>query len=136
MRAGNPDLRAEHVGTVAVLGTCRKHLLFDLMAGFGRHGARPRGPGSQAGFALGRVAVDPGLHALAGHTHRRGNMRLLPASPVALNDQSTTVNGQSGTTVGHENLRVGVGLRQATSHPEVLARSARLAVTNVLAGYI
>jgi hypothetical protein len=37
--------------------------------------------------------------------------------------------------VGHENLRAGVGLRQATSQPEVLARSARLAATNVLAGY-
>jgi hypothetical protein len=38
--------------------------------------------------------------------------------------------------VGHENLRVGVGLRQATSHSEVLVRSTRLAATNVLAGYI
>jgi hypothetical protein len=62
-------------------------------------------------------------------------MALLPAGLVALNDQATTVDGQTGTTVGHENLRVGVGLRQATSHPEVLVRSVRLAATNVLAGY-
>jgi hypothetical protein len=45
------------------------------------------------------------------------------------------VDRQSSTTVEHENLRVGVGLRQATSHPEVLLRSTRLAATNVLAGY-
>jgi hypothetical protein len=54
---------------------------------------------------------------------------------VALNDQQTTVDSEAGTTVGHENLRVGVGLRQATSHSEVLVRSTRLAATNVLAGY-
>ena len=54
---------------------------------------------------------------------------------LALDDHSTTVNGHLGTTLGHENLRVGVGLRQATSHPEVLARSARLAATNLMAGY-
>lgn len=62
-------------------------------------------------------------------------MSLRPAGLVALDDQSPTMNGQPGTTVGHENLRVGVGLRQATSHSEVLVRSTRLAATNVLAGY-
>lgn len=62
-------------------------------------------------------------------------MRLFPTLLVALDDQQPSVNGQSGITVGHENLRVGVGLRQATSHSEVLVRSTRLAATNVLAGY-
>lgn len=62
-------------------------------------------------------------------------MGLWPAGLVALDDQTATMNGQSGTTVGHENLRVGVGLRQATSHPEVLPGSTSLAATNVLAGY-
>jgi hypothetical protein len=54
---------------------------------------------------------------------------------MTLNDQQTTVEQGAGTTVGHENLRVGVGLRQATSHSEVLVRSTRLAATNVLARY-
>jgi hypothetical protein len=54
---------------------------------------------------------------------------------MSFNDQSPTMNGQPGITVGHENLRVGVGLRQATSHSEVLVGSTRLAATNVLAGY-
>ena len=57
------------------------------------------------------------------------------ATSVAFNDQQPTMEGQPGITVGHENLRVGVGLRQATSHSEVLVRSTRLAATNVLAGY-
>jgi len=54
---------------------------------------------------------------------------------MTLDDQPATVNSQPGTTVGHENLRVGVGLRQATSQPEALVPSSRLAATNVLAGY-
>ena len=62
-------------------------------------------------------------------------MSLRPAGLVALNDQPTPVDGKAGISVGHENLRDEVGLRQATSHPEVLAHSTRLAATNVLAGY-
>jgi hypothetical protein len=38
-------------------------------------------------------------------------------------------------SVRHEDLRADVGLRQATPHPEVLPRSNRPNVTNVLAGY-
>jgi hypothetical protein len=49
--------------------------------------------------------------------------------------QPATVNDQTGTTVGHENLRVGVGLGQATSHSGVLVRSSRLAATDLMAGY-
>jgi hypothetical protein len=86
-------------------------------------------------FPFGRVALDPGLDALAGHAHRGGDVGLLPACLMALDDQAPTMDGQAGTTVGHENLRVGVGLRQATSHPEVLVRSSRRAATNVLTGY-
>jgi hypothetical protein len=50
-------------------------------------------------------------------------------------DQLAAVDGQPGITVGHENLRADVGLRQATPHSEVLLRSSPIAVTNVLAGY-
>jgi hypothetical protein len=60
---------------------------------------------------------------------------LAPAGLMAGDDQAATMNGQPGVSVGHENLRVGVGLRQSTSHSEVLVRSTKLAATNVLAGY-
>ena len=59
--------------------------------------------------------IDPSLDALAGYAHRCGYVGLGPAGLMTGNDQSTTVNGQAGATVGHENLRVSVGRRQA--HP-------------------
>jgi hypothetical protein len=54
---------------------------------------------------------------------------------MPVDDQLPAVDGQSGITVGHENLRADVGLRQATPHPEVLLRSTRTVVTKVLAQY-
>ena len=54
---------------------------------------------------------------------------------MSLHDQQPAVEDSAGITVGHENLRVDVGLRQATPHSEVLLRSTPTAVTNVLAGY-
>jgi hypothetical protein len=54
---------------------------------------------------------------------------------MPLDDQLAAVDGESGITVGHENLRADVGLRQATPHSEVLLCSTLTAVTNVLAGY-
>ena len=89
----------------------------------------------QAGLAFGGVPVDPGLHALAGDAHRRRDVGLGPAGLVTLDDQQPAVERQPSITVGHENLRVGVGLRQATPQPGVLLTSRRLAATNVLAGY-
>jgi len=38
-------------------------------------------------------------------------------------------------SVRYENLRVGVGLRQATAQPEVLLLSTDIDITNVLAQY-
>src|SRR5215218_6278621 len=102
----------------------------DLIAGLRRHRVGARGAGEQAFFALSVIAFQPGLDALARDPHRRSDGGLLPARLVALNDQAATMDGQAGTSVGHENLRVGVGLRQATSHSEVLVRSTRLAATN------
>ena len=121
--------------TVSMVRTSRQDCLLDLRAGLGRHRVRSRRTRGQTSVAFSGVAVNPGFHALAGHTHCGGDVGLLPAGLVALDDQSSTVNGQPGTTVEHENLRVGVGLRQATSHPEVLPRSTRLAATNVTAEY-
>jgi hypothetical protein len=51
-------------------------------------------------------------------------------------DQELAAIGvETGVSVRHENLRVGVGLRQATAQPEVLLSSTTTDVTNVLAGY-
>jgi hypothetical protein len=52
-----------------------------------------------------------------------------------LDDQQPAVDGGAGVSVGHEDLRVDVDLRQVTPHSGVLPRSSRRAVTNVLAGY-
>jgi hypothetical protein len=54
---------------------------------------------------------------------------------MLVDDQLAAVDRESGITVGHENLRADVGLGQATPHSEVLLRSTRSVVTNVLAGY-
>ena len=69
------------------------------------HAVRARGPVVQPGLALGGVPVDPGLHALAGDAHRRGDMGLLPAGLVPLDDQQPAVERSPSITVGHENLR-------------------------------
>lgn len=59
-----------------------------------------------------------------------------------LDDQTSTVQGQAGVTVGHESLQGDVSPRQATPHPEALPRSTLPTachrsgtVTNVLAEY-
>lgn len=62
-------------------------------------------------------------------------MRLFPFGLVALEDQQPAMNGRTSITVIHENLRVGVGLSQATPHPEVLLHSNRDAATNVQPGF-
>jgi hypothetical protein len=54
---------------------------------------------------------------------------------MSLHDQQTAVERGAGITVGHENLRVSVGLRQATPHPEVSRSSSNTPATNVLAEY-
>ena len=112
----HPDLRSEDVGALAILRTSSQDLPLDLATGPGRCRVRTRGPCDQPGLALGGEAVDPGPHTLAGDHHRGADMGLFPARLVALNDEQPTVDGQPRTTVGHENLRVGVGPRQATSH--------------------
>ncbi|GGB97319.1 hypothetical protein GCM10010972_07610 [Cellulomonas carbonis] len=53
----------------------------------------------------------------------------------ALDQQPTTERIEPGVSVRHENLRVGVGLRQATAQPEVLLSSTTTDVTNVMAEY-
>lgn len=67
------------------------------------------------------------------------DVRLGHPSFVAFNDQQPSMNGEPGIIVRHENLRVTVGLRQATPHSEVLLTSTTavqsLNRTNVVAGY-
>jgi hypothetical protein len=53
----------------------------------------------------------------------------------AVDQQLATAWIETGVSVRHENLRVGVGLRQATAQPEVLPSSRTTDVTNVLAEY-
>ena len=89
----------------------------------------------QAGVAFLGESVNPPFDSFARHAHCCSDVGLRPSAGVALDDETTAMDGQSGITVGHENLRMGVGLRQATSHSEVLVWSTRLAVANLLAGY-
>lgn len=58
-----------------------------------------------------------------------------PLAHDAVDQQLATMVVEASISVRHENLRVGVGLRQATAHPEVLASSTTTDVTNVLAEY-
>jgi hypothetical protein len=103
------DPGTEDVLAVAVLSTGPEHFLLDLGSGARRHRVRPGGAGLQTGLALGGEAVDPGAYALAGDTHRGSDVCLLPAGPVALDDEHAAVDGQTGITVGHESLQGGVG---------------------------
>src|SRR5699024_1568173 len=120
-----PDLRAEHIGPLAVFSTGCQDLLLDLVAGLGRHRVRPRGPLVQPPFALSLVAVDPGLAALAGRRHRGSDVVRLPTSPVTVDDQTPTRDGQAGIPVGHEASLWWFSLRPATPHPEAPPRPTR-----------
>src|SRR3989442_15256240 len=58
-------------------------------------------------LALGVEPSDPAVRALAGHAHRPSDVRdrhALLADPT--NQQTTTMHGQPGVTVRHEDLRV------------------------------
>src|SRR5271156_5224829 len=52
-------------------------------------------------------------------------MGLRPPFTEPLDDQHSAMESGAGITVRHENLRSGMGLRQATPHPEVLLTSSR-----------
>lgn len=64
-------------------------------------------------------------HALAGDAHGGSDVGLRPPLLVTGHNLRSAVDGGAGVTVGHENLRVDVGLRQATPHSEVLPTSSR-----------
>src|SRR3954452_12505045 len=68
----------------------------------------------QTRLAFGGEPADPLVHALARETHRRSDVRFLPAGAKPLHDQQSALVGGAGITVGHENLRVGDG--PSTSH--------------------
>ena len=59
----------------------------------------------KASLSLDAVAIQPTLHTATGHTHRRGDMRLRPPRSGAFNDQQPAAHGQTGISVGHEDLR-------------------------------
>jgi len=88
----------------------------------------------QTRLALEPEPLDPRPDAFARHSHRRSDVSLLPASLVPANNQQPTMNSQPRITVGHENLRVKVGLRQATPHSGVLS-FVKQNDTKVMSGY-
>ena len=53
----------------------------------------------------------------------------------SLDQEPATIGVEAGVSVRHENLRVDVGLRQATAQPEVLLSSTTTHVTNLPAEY-
>ena len=71
--------------------------------------------------------LDPGLFVAGPLAIMLGylDMSLFPALLIALDDQQTAMKRRAGITVGHENLRWVVGLRQATPHSEVLFTSSQ-----------
>ena len=81
------------------------HLGLDVRGRPGGHGVRSGGPCHQPGLTLGGVPGDLGRHGLARDSHRRSDVGLFPPCLVPLDDQPPAVNSQTGTTVGHENLR-------------------------------
>src|SRR5918997_6684128 len=59
----------------------------------------------QAGLTLAGEPVQPGRHTLAGDPHRRRDVRLRPPRPIPRHDQQSALEGRTGITVRHENLR-------------------------------
>jgi hypothetical protein len=87
----------------------------------------------EAGLALGVEAGNPAVSALAGDAHRFGHVghrHLLISDPP--HKQASAMEGETGVTVTHEDLRV---VKTAISTaPEVFSLGQR-PVTNVQAGY-
>jgi len=72
----------------------------------------PRGPVEQAGLALGPEPSDPPVRALTRHTQLLDDMRDRSAmGNDPLDQQTTTMNGQTSVSVGHEDLLVGEDVR-------------------------
>ena len=130
------DLRAEDIGAVAVLGPGDQDALLNLGRGPGGHRVGARGPGLQTSLALGFMTVDPGPDALSRDTHRCGDVGLLPAGLMTLDDQHAAVHGQTGVTVGHESLQGGRGTLDKP-HPtrRLSPRQPDSPATNLMAGY-
>ena len=88
--------------------------------------SRPTSPSDRYRFTTGERTAEarpsPPQHAL----------RAFPLQDAS-QQQTTRVNGQPGTSMGHEDLRVSCDLRQAAPTAEVFLRQRP--VTNVLAEY-
>ena len=108
-----------------------------LNVGPGSSWARVRGAGAvlQAGVALDVEPGHPAMRALARDAHRLGCMRHRPALTADPIDQQTaTMNIETGVSVGHENLRA-VGTSTIHTSPGGSPRRQHLRVTNVPAEY-
>jgi hypothetical protein len=86
----------------------------------------------QPGVAFRVEAGNPTMGALAADPHRLGDMRHgHPLDTNTLHQQTTTMKGQTGVTVRHEDLRF--VKRQTPQDPEVFTYVNP--VTNLMAGY-
>ena len=86
-----------------MLHTRSEYPLFDLDGGLVGHPVRPRGPIPQAGGTLGIEPGNPTMRTLTRHPHCLGHMgyrHSLLSDPM--NQQRTTMNRQTGITVGQK----------------------------------
>jgi len=99
------EFGSDPVLATTVLTTGGEDLVLDVGAGAGRAVVWSRGPIDEAGVALGVVAVDPAVCALARDAHRFRDVRHGGTLADAVDQQSAPVHGQAGVTVRHEDLR-------------------------------
>ena len=89
----------------------------------------------KACLALGFVAIDPGVYALARHSHRPGDMGFSPAGLIPVHDEQSAMERRTGITVGHENLRTVVDLDKPHLTRGFSSHQANTPATNVLSRY-
>ena len=93
----------------------------------------PRGPVPRAGRTLGAPPAHLPVAGLSEDAQLVGDVGdRAPLMHDAVDQQLVTMRVGPGVSARHENLRAGVGLRQATAQPEVLVQSTTTGVINVL----
>jgi hypothetical protein len=114
-------------------GAQGEDLGLELGGDLGGARVRARRAIGQAVGAFGEIAADPLVDRGAGDTELFSDSWGGPAAQVALDHELAAVDGGAGVSVGHEDLRCAGWLRQTHPlRPEVLPRSSRHAVNNVL----
>ena len=130
-------LGAEPVLAPTFLTPLGEDRFFDLDGGLSRAVVRARGPVVQAGLPMLTEPVDPTVGALTRDALGfRGVRDGPPLLTDALDEELAAAHGQTGITVGHEDLRtVGdLDITHRTRRSSLRQRPGRC-VTNVLAEY-